>query len=121
MEERLVNMVHKNKFIRSIVIGGAIAISILTLSHPSSANKKKIAYICATSSNVIIRDFDFKAIGKMSKGQCIKSHINMDEPGVGEPEIIMRRQNREWYHGLQGKNRRHAGYVSTKFSKLTYR
>jgi hypothetical protein len=120
-------MIHTNKFIRSIFICSAIALSILTFSNPSSAGKKKIPYICATANDVIIRadiikrnsneSIPFAPIGKMSKGQCIKlftelSHLQIEE------------RNGEKYYGLQRDMRGtgiHAGWVSTRFTKIQYR
>jgi hypothetical protein len=44
----------------------------------------------------------------------------MDEPAVGEPEIHVA-QNGQWYYGIDGRNRGHHGYVSTKFARIQYK
>jgi hypothetical protein len=107
---------------RSIVIGSAIAVSVLTLSNPASAGKKKIPYVCATANDVLIRqdvhnkkltDMYFIPVGKMSKGQCIKLFV--------DPVLSTQDRNGERYYGLQRDDGVHAGWVSTRFTKIQYR
>jgi hypothetical protein len=116
-------MVNTNKLTRSIVISSAIAISILTLSNPSSAGKKKTAYVCGIANDVVLRDSNFKPIGKMSKGQCIKSFLNPDEPGVGEPSQWLK--NGRWHYGIDYGRMRNSGqvvvWVTSQFAKIQYR
>jgi hypothetical protein len=117
---RKVFMIYLNQFTRSIFIGIAIAISILTLSNPSSAGKKKTPYVCATGSNVVIRDHNFKAIAKMSKSQCIKSFLNNDEPARGEPSQWLK--NGRWHYGVEMSNGSQiVGWVTSQFAKIQYR
>jgi hypothetical protein len=113
-------MIYRNKFIRSIVIGSTIAVSILALSNPVSAGKKKTAYVCATGSDVVIRDHNFKAIAKMSKSQCIKSFLNNDQPARGEPSQWLK--NGRWYYGIEMSNGSQiVGWVTSQFAKIQYR
>jgi hypothetical protein len=104
---------------RSIVFGSAISISILTFLNPSSAGKNKIAYICVIGSDVVIRDLDFKSIGRMSKGQCIKSSLNRDEPAGGKPSQML--HNGRWYYGIEMKNGERVGWVTSQFARIQYR
>jgi hypothetical protein len=118
-------MISLNQLARLIVIGSAIALSILALSNPASAGKKKIPYVCATANDVVIRqdvhnkkltDMDFIPVGRMSKGQCIKLFV--------DPILYSQSRNGERYYGLQRDMRGtvvHGGWVSTRFTKIQYR
>jgi hypothetical protein len=118
-------MASRHQFDRSILISSAIVLLVLTLSNPSSAGKKKTPYVCATANDVVIRqdvhnkkltDMDFIPVGRMSKGQCIKLFV--------DPVLYTQSRNGERYYGLQRDMRGigvHAGWVSTRFTKIQYR
>jgi hypothetical protein len=58
----------------------------------------------------------------MSKGKCIKSFLNNDEPAKGEPSQWLK--NGRWYYGLdygRARNGQIVTWVSSQFAKIQYR